>query len=309
MPQKHRRHEERTTRVQGGARSESGQVAAPSRVLVEVSGLSHRGLVRENNEDHFLVARLDRTMQTLVTNLPPGAVPDRSEDTVYGMLVADGMGGHAAGELASRTAVATLVNLVLRTPDIIMRLDPHYTEEALRRFERRFQEIAEVLREQAKTDPRLAGMGTTMTLACSAGSDLIVAHVGDSRAYLLREGRLQRLTSDQTMAQFLADTGMISQDEIENHPMRHMLTGALSTRDGPTDVDLTAQRLRSGDQVLLCTDGLFDLVPDASISALLQQPGSPAEVCQRLVTAALEGGGRDNVTVVLGRYRIGTEGS
>jgi PPM family protein phosphatase len=236
-------------------------------------------------------------------------VPDRSEDTVYGMLVADGMGGHAAGELASRTAVATLVNLVLRTPDIIMRLDPHYTEEALRRFERRFQEIAEVLREQAKTDPRLAGMGTTMTLACSAGSDLIVAHVGDSRAYLLREGRLQRLTSDQTMAQFLADTGMISQDEIENHPMRHMLTGALSTRDGPTDVDLTAQRLRSGDQVLLCTDGLFDLVPDASISALLQQPGSPAEVCQRLVTAALEGGGRDNVTVVLGRYRIGTEGS
>ena len=101
---------------------------------------------------------------------------------------------------------------------------------------------------------------------------------------------------------------MISQDEIENHPMRYMLTGALSTRDGPTDVDLTAQRLRSGDQVLLCTDGLFDLVPDASISALLQQPDRQ-QVCQRLVTAALEGGGRDNVTVVLGRYRIRTEGS
>jgi len=187
MPQQNKRNEERTTSVEAAARSESGGVAASAHVVVEVSGLSHRGLVRENNEDHFLVSRVDRTMQTLATNMPPGAVPDRSEDTVYGMLVADGMGGHAAGEVASRTAIATLVDLVLRTPDIIMRLDEHYTEEALLRFERRFQEIAKVLREKAKADVRLAGMGTTMTLACSAGSDLIVAHVGDSRAYLLRE--------------------------------------------------------------------------------------------------------------------------
>ena len=133
---------------------------------------------------------------------------------------------------------------------------------------------------------------------------LIVAH-GDGILYL-REGRLQRLTSDQTMAQFLADTGMISQDEIENHPMRYMLTGALSTRDGPTDVDLTAQRLRSGDQVLLCTDGLFDLVPDASISALLQQLDRQRRCASgSAAPRRLEGGGRDNVTVVLGRYRIG----
>ena len=308
MPQQNKRNEERTTSVEAAARSESGGVAASAHVVVEVSGLSHRGLVRENNEDHFLVSRVDRTMQTLATNMPPGAVPDRSEDTVYGMLVADGMGGHAAGEVASRTAIATLVDLVLRTPDIIMRLDEHYTEEALLRFERRFQEIAKVLREKAKADVRLAGMGTTMTLACSAGSDLIVAHVGDSRAYLLRERRLQRLTSDQTMAQFLADSGMISHHEIESHPMRHVLTGALSTGDGPTDVDLTAQRLLNGDQVLLCTDGLFDMVSDTSITALLQQPGSTSEVCQRLVTAANEAGGRDNVTVVLARYRIGKEG-
>jgi len=309
MPQQNKRNEERTTSVEAAARSESGGVAASAHVVVEVSGLSHRGLVRENNEDHFLVSRVDRTMQTLASNMPPGAVPDRSEDTVYGMLVADGMGGHAAGEVASRTAIATLVDLVLRTPDIIMRLDEHYTEEALLRFERRFQEIAKVLREKAKADVRLAGMGTTMTLACSAGSDLIVAHVGDSRAYLLRERRLQRLTSDQTMAQYLADSGMISHDEIESHPMRHVLTGALSTGDGPTDVDLTAQRLLNGDQVLLCTDGLFDMVSDTSITALLQQPGSTSEVCQRLVTAALEAGGRDNVTVVLARFRIGKEGT
>jgi protein phosphatase len=264
-------------------------------------------LVRENNEDHFLVARLERGMETLMTNLPPGAVPDRSVDTVYGMLVADGMGGHAAGEVASRTAVTTLVDLVLRTPDIITRLDEHYTEKALRRFEQRFQDIREVLRAQARNDTRLAGMGTTMTLVCSAGADLLVAHVGDSRAYLLRNGRLQRLTCDQTMAQYLADTGMIAREDIERHPMRHMLTNVLGTQDGPTDVDLTAQRLLDGDQVLLCTDGLFDEVSEASITELLGQQGSPSETCQRLIAAALEGGGRDNVTVVLGRYRIGEE--
>lgn len=307
MAKKRKGDSERSTKVRAAARPDPDEMSAAPRVRVDVSGQSHSGLVRENNEDHFLVSRLDRTMQTLVSNMPPGAVPDRSVDTVYGMLVADGMGGHAAGEVASRTAVATLIDLVLRTPDLITRLDEHYSEEALRRFERRFQNIAEVLREHARADPRLAGMGTTMTLACSAGADLIIAHVGDSRAYLLRRGQLQRLTSDHTMAQFLADTGMIGRDEIETHPMRNVLTGALSTRDVPTNVDLAAQRLLDGDQLLLCTDGLFDMVSETSITELLLQPGSTAETCQRLITAALRGGGRDNVTVVLGRYQIAND--
>src|SRR4029453_14031456 len=114
MPQQKKRHEERTTGVEAAARSESGGVAASAQVVVEVSGLSHRGLVRENNEDHFLVSRVDRTMQTLATNMPPGALPDGREDTVYARPAPGGMGGHAAGEVASRTAIATLVDLVLR---------------------------------------------------------------------------------------------------------------------------------------------------------------------------------------------------
>jgi protein phosphatase len=273
---------------------------------VDFGGLSHIGQVRSNNEDHFLVARIDRTMRTLVTNLPPGAVPDQSVDTVYGVLVADGLGGHAAGEVASRTAIATMVELVVATPDIITRLDDQFSQKALRRFDERFHEIKKVLAEQVRREPHLAGMGTTMTLACCAGADLLIGHVGDSRAYLMRQGRLLRLTRDQTMAQLLADRGMISFDEIETHPLRHSLTGALGGRDGPIDVDLSAHRLLDGDQILLCTDGLTEMVPEASIAALLQQPAeSASEVCARLVQAALDAGGRDNVTAVLGRYRMG----
>ena len=273
---------------------------------MDFGGLSHVGLVRSNNEDHFLVARIDRTLRTLITNLPPGFVPDESVDSIYGMLVADGLGGHAAGEVASRTAIATLIDLVLATPDIITRLDDHFSQEVLRRFERRFRRIAAVLAEQARSEPHLAGMGTTMTAACCAGADLLIAHDGDSRAYLMREGRLMRLTRDQTMAQLLADTGMNGSHEIEIHPLRHVLTGALGTPEAPIDVELSAHRLRDGDQILLCTDGLTEMVPEASIATLLQQPAELAsEVCARLVQAALDRGGRDNVTAVVGRYRIG----
>ena len=275
------------------------------RANVDFGGLSDVGLVRSNNEDHFLVARIDRTLRTLITNLPPGYVPDESVDSIYGMLVADGLGGHAAGEVASRTAIATLIDLVLATPDIITRLDDELSQEVLRRFEWRFQRIAKVLAEQARSEPRLDGMGTTMTAACTAGADLLIAHIGDSRAYLLRQGQLVRLTRDHTVAQLLADTGRIRAEEIAAHPLRHTLTGVLGTRGGPTDVDLSAHRLVDGDRILLCTDGLTEMVPENSIAELLQQPSpSAADTCARLVQAALDRGGRDNVTAVVAIYSI-----
>src|SRR5262245_3209339 len=136
--------------------------ASAARVQVDFGGVSDRGKVRPNNEDHFLVGRLDRTFQPLLTNVTPEALPAEPSETVYGMLVADGMGGHAAGEIASRIAITTLLDLVLQTPDIIMRLDSHFTEEALRRLDGRFQRIREALVEQVQRNPKLAGMGTTM---------------------------------------------------------------------------------------------------------------------------------------------------
>ncbi len=277
---------------------------ASALVTVDVAALSHPGKVRHNNEDHFMVARFDRAMHTLLTNLPEGEVPLRYKETVYGILLADGVGGAAAGEIASRTAIHALVDLVIETPDWIMRLDEPLAQEVLQRMERRFQRVREVLVERAKADPSLRGMATTMTVACSTGPELLTAHVGDSRAYVFHDGRLERLTRDQTIAQSLVDAGAIQPGEVAKHPMRHVLTSALATRGAFVQVELRRSRLQDGDQLLLCSDGLTDMVAEDEIARVLALPGAAAGPCRTLVDLALEAGGKDNVTVVLARYRI-----
>jgi protein phosphatase len=278
---------------------------ASSLVAVDLAAISHPGKVRKNNEDHFIATRFDRTMRTLASNLPEGEVPSFHSETVYGLLVADGVGGAAAGEIASRTAIHALVDLVLDTPDWIMRLDDPLAGEVLARMERRFQQVREVLVERAKADLTLRGMATTMTVACTLGPELMTAHVGDSRAYVYRRGgRLERLTRDQTMAQSLADAGAITQDEVGKHPSRHVLTSALATRGAFVQVELKRSRLEDGDQVLLCSDGLTEMVPDETIARTLARAASSADACRQLVDLALEAGGKDNVTVVLARYQI-----
>lgn len=275
-----------------------------SLVEVDLGAESHPGKVRSNNEDHFLVARADRTLRPLLTNLPKGNVPEQSTETVYGMVVADGMGGHAAGEVASRMAISALVDLVLRTPDWIMRFDEHSVTEVLARMAGRFRDIKNTLIEQAMADPTLSGMGTTMTLACSLGADSIIAHVGDSRAYVYRRGELTRLTRDHTLVQSLADVGAIRREEVATHPMRHVLTNAIDTQGGDVRAELHQLRLMDGDQLLLCSDGLTDMVAERDIADALQAPGSAADCCRALIDMALEGGGKDNVTVVLACYSI-----
>lgn len=284
----------------------AGQVATStsSHVQVDLGALSHRGKVRPNNEDSFLVTRFERALDTLLTNLPAGYVPERYAETGYGMLVADGMGGAAAGEVASRAAIKSLVDLVLRTPDWIMRYDEPSVAQVMKRLDRRFLKIREALIDRVQADPSLAGMGTTMTLACSLGPGLIIAHAGDSRVYLFREGKLSRLTHDQTMAQTLADVGAIRSEDVDSHPMRHVLTGAITTQGATGRAELLHLQLADGDQLLLCTDGLTEMVAEAAIAEVLTAKGSAADACRTLVDLALEGGGKDNVTVVLGRYRI-----
>ena len=273
-------------------------------VEVDLGALSHAGKVRTNNEDHFLVARFDRSMQTLLTNLPPGHVPEDRGETAYALLVADGMGGEVAGEVASRTAVSVLVDLVLQTPDWILRLDEHLFQEVRQRMEQRFQQMQEALIGQATNDPALSGMGTTMTLTCSLGAYLLLIHAGDSRAYLFRQDRLHRLTRDHTLAQSLADIGAIRPQDVATHPLRHLLTNVLGGRSGKVRADCRELRLKDGDQILLCTDGLTDMVSEAAIQEVLRSAGTAADACCALVDLALEAGGKDNVTVVLGRYHI-----
>ncbi|HEY7327329.1 MAG TPA: protein phosphatase 2C domain-containing protein [Gemmataceae bacterium] len=284
-----------------------GPQSISASVEVDLGALSDAGMVRSKNEDHFLVARFDRNMQTVLTNLPPGHIPISCGETAYGLLVADGMGGHAAGEIASRNAVSLMVDLVLRTPDWILRLDERWLQKVRQRMEWRFQQVQEALTGQARENPALSGMGTTLTVACSAGAELILVHVGDSRAYLFRQNRLHRLTCDHTMAQSLADVGVIAPEAVATHPMRHILTNVLGGGGERLRVEYREVRLADGDQVLLCTDGLTDLVPDACILEVLRTAKTAADACRVLVDLALKAGGRDNVTVILGRYRISQE--
>jgi protein phosphatase len=274
---------------------------------VDLAARTDAGLVRPNNEDVYLTLRGSRALDVLGSNLPAGLVPQRSEEGAYAMLVADGVGGAAAGEVASRLVVTTLVQLVLDQPDWIMKTGTWEDDVILERTARYYREANVALREHAAANPDLAGMGTTLTVAHNRGRDLFVGHVGDSRAYLCRGGDLIRLTRDHTYAQHLADRGIIPQEEVTSHRLRHVLTRALGEFEHTVEADVQQVRLDDGDQVLVCTDGLTDMVDDADIEAALRAAGTAGDACRALVDMALANGGKDNVTVVLARYRFTRE--
>jgi protein phosphatase len=278
--------------------------AFSSRVQIDVSARSHTGHHRTNNEDHFLVARLGRTLQTLTTSLSAGDVPEHAEEVNYVMVVADGMGGHAAGEVASRMAISALFRLALEVPDWILRVDEDNAREVARRSRTRVRRVGAMMLERSQRDPALKGMGTTLTAARSLGRDLVITHVGDSRAYLLRKGDLHRLTRDHTYAQLLVDIGELAPGDVATSRHRHVLTNALGGSSEEVQVDTDRVRLEDGDRVLLCSDGLTDLVDDETITSLLLETTGSIEACERLVQRALDNGGRDNVTVVVAAYQI-----
>jgi protein phosphatase len=275
-----------------------------SLVRVDVAGLSHTGKVRPSNEDHFLVLRLGRHLEVLQTNLPDGDVPARSEETIHGMVMADGMGGATGGALASRLAIRTLISLVLNRPDWIMRVDDKRAKEVMRRAVERQRQVDAAIGARAEGDPELAWMGTTMTVAYSLGADLFVAHVGDSRAYLFRGGRLQQLTRDHTLVQVMVDAGELTREEAASHYLRHVLVQALGRHEGDLAVEVHRLGLADGDCLLLCTDGLTEMVAEARIAEVLGNPVAAGEACRALVDLALEAGGKDNVTAVVARYRL-----
>jgi protein phosphatase len=273
-------------------------------VRIDLGALSHPGKVRPNNEDHFLAARFGRSMVTLRTNLTQEQIPARFDELGYALVVADGMGGAAAGEVASSLAITAGVNLALNSPHWTVVLTPKEIDEQMARWQRRFRQIDHILTEHAQADPSLAGMGTTLTVACSLGNHLFLYYVGDSRAYLFRRGKLYRLTRDHTAAQAMADAGWIAPEEVATHRLRHALTRVLGAAGGEAEAEIQHVQLADGDRLLLCTDGLTDMVPDAGIADVLQRIEPSEQASQALVDLALERGGKDNVTVVLARYTI-----
>ncbi|MGF7237966.1 MAG: PP2C family protein-serine/threonine phosphatase [Frankia sp.] len=219
-----------------------------------------------------------------------GHVREGNEDSAYAgsrlIAVADGMGGHAAGEVASSTVIGLLAHL---DEDVAGGNLPDALAEALREANAR-------LREMTSRDGSLDGMGTTITAVLSSGSRLGVLHVGDSRAYLLRDDEMVQITHDHTLVQDLVDQGRITADQAGSHPQRSLLMRALDGRD--VEPDVSVREARRGDRYMLCTDGLSGVVSDETIFDTLLLP-TPQEAVDRLVDLALKGGGPDNVTVVV----------
>jgi protein phosphatase len=272
-------------------------------VQVDFGALSHVGKVRTTNEDHYKIARTCRCWRTLATNLPPGELPEHFEEAAYTMAVADGLGGLASGEVASMMAMIVGTNLRLNNPKWMLKVNELEVREARERAEQFVQIINEVIRDRAQIEPALTGMGTTATMTYSVGDTLFVLHVGDSRAYLFRQGELRQLTADHTVAQLLIDAGQIEPEEAATHRMRHVLTNALGISE-EVRPDIHEHRLLDGDRLLVCTDGLTEMVDDEAIAATLQRHQDPQAACEALVEAALEAGGKDNVTVLVGNYSI-----
>jgi protein phosphatase len=286
----------------------SGAIVPPSRVRVEIAALSDIGKVREVNEDSYLVSRIGRYLERLSSNVPEALLP-RVEETGYLMMVADGMGGHAAGEVASHTAIAATVRKLIESPKWILKLDdPATREQEMRELwehaREHFARMHSAVVERAERDRALQGMGTTMTIAYSLGTDLFVTHVGDSRAYLFRGDRVEKMTRDHTLAQRYVDLGLMTPDDAEAGRLQHVLTQAIGGNDEQPEADMNRFEVAHGDRVLLCTDGLSNLVGEDDMARVIRASGSAEQGCRALVDLALERGAPDNVTVVLAGYTI-----
>lgn len=270
---------------------------------VDLGGVSHQGLVRESNQDSYLVMKFGRSLENLMTNLDEDLVEQNYFMTGYGLLVADGMGGMAGGDVASRLALSKLIELIVDTSDWTLALQRHKdVMTVLERMTDRILQVDHIIRKEADEDETLQGMGTTLTVAGAIGSDLIIGHVGDSRAYLLHGDNLTQLTTDHTLAQALIDAGVANPDDPASRSMRHVLTAAVGSLGEQVDPQVQRFQLRGGDKLLLCTDGLTEMVDDETIAEVLLEAKSAQGACQDLVDLALAGGGTDNVTAVLAHF-------
>lgn len=217
----------------------------------------------------------------------------RNEDSGYAgpdlLVLADGMGGHAAGDMASSTVVAELVHLDGES---------YGADEALAQLRKAVVRANERLRDEMDEEPDLEGMGTTLIAFLRSGNKLAMANIGDSRAYLVRGGVFTQITKDHSLVQALLDDGRITEAEAEHHPQRSFVTRVLTGRvdDEP---DLSLREAQIGDRYLMCSDGLSDYVAKSTIEDIITSEGAPGEIADRLIAIALKASARDNVTVVV----------
>jgi len=258
----------------------------PHRMLT-VCGGTDVGSEREQNQDTFVIADLESgrmsrpCIRTDVWVARPGVL----------MLVCDGMGGRAAGEVAAELAAASI-------KDELQAGGENVGQFPVQSLKRAVIGANKAILDEAEAHPEERGMGTTCTAVIVSPDRLAIAQVGDSRAYLLRDGRLHTLTRDQTLASNLVDRGALAPDEVATFPLRHVLAQALGTNAKVTPV-ITEVELQEGDRVLLCSDGLHGPVSDENIGSIMSHTLEIEEVSHALIAAALAAGGPDNVTVVV----------
>lgn len=222
-----------------------------------------------------------------------GLVRSENQDSGYAgphlVVVADGMGGHAGGDVASSVAIGKMVGLDGES---------HGGDDATEHLSSTLAAANAEIRTLIDNAPELQGMGTTVTALMRAGNKIAVAHIGDSRAYLLREGTFSQITHDHSFVQSLVDEGRITEDEAENHPQRSLVTRVLTGSEGD-DPDLMVREARPGDRYLLCSDGLSGFVARDTIEEVLSAGRAPGATADRLVELALKAGAPDNVTVIV----------
>ena len=264
------------------------------------AGRTDIGQVRPTNQDQFLVADLNKSMVIHSTTLPV------AEDTEFHgslraqlLLVADGMGGRAGGNVASQIGVGTTARYVLNTMPWFFSLSHDREDDQRQELLAAMAVSEDAVEHYGEEHPELDGMGTTLTMAYLVWPRMYVVHIGDSRCYLLREGRLTQLTNDHTMAQELVDSGAIQPEDAHRSPLSHVLVHSIGHGPDAFRPEVSRTMLVPGDRVLLCTDGLSNRVPDDRIAELLGRAATADAASEALVAAANQAGGDDNITVVV----------
>jgi len=265
---------------------------------IDVHGVTHPGKVRRENQDHFLLCSLRRQLVVRASSIPDADDLAESERLASLAMVADGVGGAARGETASRVALRGVTRYITRSMRCYYGAweDDQELYDALQQGARQCH--GELLR-RGEEDPDYSGMATTLTLYLGVWPRAYLLQVGDSRCYLLRDGELTQITRDQTMAQEMMDLGIMKAEQVAGTRLEHTLTssiGGSQTQPKVTHFDMTW-----GHVLLLCSDGLTRHVSDDRIRDVLRSMTSARQACETLLQDALDGGGSDNITVVVGR--------
>ena len=273
-------------------------------VELEIGAASRTGRLQSRNSDHYLAVRFSRVQETVLTSLSAADLPPRFEEAAYAMVVADGLGEVAAGARASRVAVSALAHLSIQYGRWNVRVDRDVSD-IFRQGEFFYRRANDAVREAAQADLRLADMATSMTALYIAGDDLFFAHVGHSRAFLFRDGVLTRMTMDHTVDEQHRMTGRPMTSGRAKRDFTHMVTEAIGGRPVLPEVDIEHLKLACSDRLLLCTNGLTDVVTEEQIADVLALGRSPQEDCLRLIELAAAAEAPDDVTMLIADYSVG----